>query len=450
MAAAEPAAPLTRQPAPRWPVFVALLALAASLATQFWFPRLDSSPVNDTWNVDLGGRNALFQFTQRRWPHVTRNILPLTRSLESLETNSALCLLGPARPPSESEWNALLAWVSRGGNLLVAAPWAHPELPIPQLGISVVSSEANAPLPKLSAVVNPSPNAGPQAQPVPPLQPVVVPAPPTGVAPEDSEPPPGSSGAPDLIRLTGIDWQSNGKISAQADALVLFQTAEGVQGVERQVGMGRVVVLASDHLFSNRSLSNTKNPRNGVLSVQLLQRVAGPESLLVFDESLNATGQPQVVGILLNHWLRPVTLQAVTLLLVFAWAGAGRFGVPLPSPKPPRHSLVEHTDALGNLHWRSGNGLAPLQAYFERLLSDLRLGRDAERLPRRIGQIAESSGLTPEEIERRIELARQAVSRRAVSAHDAGQVIELLAKLRPPLQGAAAPGHGVNAPSSKV
>jgi hypothetical protein len=445
LAAVETSAPLSRKPASCWPVVAALVILAASLASQFWFPRIDSSPFNDTWNVDLGGRNALFQFAQRRWGNVSRNILPLNRSLDRMQAPSALCLLGPARPPSDSEWNALLSWVRQGGHLLVAPSWSEPELKISQLGLSVVSTETSGPFTKLSPVLNPSPKAGPQADPGPGLNPVTVPALPVSPTTSSPENPPAKQVSPDLMQLTGVDWQSRGKILAGPEAAVLFRTAEGVQGVEIPLGGGRIVVLATDHVFSNRSLSSRMNPRNGVLAVQLLQRVAGTDTRLVFDESLNASGQPQVVGVLFNHWLRPATLQVATLLWLFAWAGAGRFGVPRPSPKPPRHSLVEHTNALGNLHWRSGNGLAPLQAYFESLLAELRLGRHGELLPRRISQLADSSGLTPDQIERRIELAIEAVNRRAVVARDAGDLIRLLSELRPHPQPPVASGHEAGA-----
>ncbi len=415
--------PLARTPPRKWPVALGLLALAAALGLQIWFPRLDSSEINDTWNVDLGGRNAIYQFAQRRWSQVSRNIIPLSRSAKSLPTEGTLCILGPARPPSDGEWAELLDWVGRGGHLLLAPPWNHPEVEIPSLGVRVVSLEKAAAAATTPAV-NPPPIAGPPPNPVPDPIPRTAPAP----APAEAAPPGASDGS---FSLTGIPWQTQARIISPERGVVLMRTGQGVQGVELVHGRGRVIVLASDHLFSNRSLNDDRSPRMGVLAVRLLQRLATPDSPLVFDESLNASGQPQVVGLLLNHWLRPVTLQVVTLLLLFGWAGSQRFGSPLPPRNPPRHSLVEHTDALGNLYWRSGNGLVPLQAYLERLLAELRLGRDAERLPRRIDHLAATTGLPPSEIETRIRLAREATSRLAVRHTDAARLIRLLSELRP-------------------
>jgi hypothetical protein len=73
----------------------------------------------------------------------------------------------------------------------------------------------------------------------------------------------------------------------------------------------------------------------------------------------------------------------------------------------------------------------PLEAYLERLFAELRLGRNAERLPKRIDLLATTTGLQPSEIENRIRLAREAVSRPAVRSGDAARLIRLLSELRP-------------------
>ena len=438
--------PLARTPPRKWPVVLGLLAIAVSLGLQIWFPRLDSSEINDSWNVDFGGRNAIYQFAERRWSQVSRNLIPLTRSAKSLSPDGTLCILGPARTPSDAEWSELLDWVGRGGRLLFAPPWKNPDVEIPALGVHIAAFEKPAssggtPL----GQSQPQPNAGPPPNPIPELRPdkVLAPPPARAAPPEASEPAPVKADD-GVFPLTGIVWQTQAEITGSKRGDVLLRTDQGVQGVELLHGRGRIIVLASDHLFSNRALNDDQSRRAGVLAVRLLQRLASSDSSLIFDESLNASGQPQVVGLLLNHWLRPVTLQVVTLLLLFGWAGSQRFGSPLPPRQPPRHSLVEHTDALGNLYWRSRNGLVPLQAYLERLLTELRLGRDAERLPRRIDHLAATTGLQPAEIETRIRLAREAVSRRAVRHTDAARLIRLLSELRP----RTPDGHGSPQPSA--
>lgn len=422
--------PLKRTPSPRWPVAFGLCAIAVSLGLQIWFPRLDSSEINDTWNVDFGGRNAFYQFAQRRWPEVSRNLLPLTRSATTLPPEGTLCILGPVRPPNDAEWSDIIQWVSRGGRVLYAPPWKDPAIEIPFLGVRVVSLEPITGTGGVTLGSSPPPVAPPNPD-SDGNRPNSTPAPADGPANSETENSPVPVPPAAVFSLTAIPWQSQAHITGAEPSTVLLRNAQGVQGVEMVHGLGRVVVLASDHLFSNRSLDSDQAPRAGILAVKLLQRLATSDSPLTFDESLNTTGQPRVVGLLLNHWLRPLTLQAVTLLLLFGWAGSLRFGSPVPPRKPPRHSLVEHTDALGNLYWRSGNGLVPLQAYLERLLAELRLGREAERLPKRIDHLANTTGLQPTEIEKRIRMARQATSRRAVRRVDAARLIRLLSELRP-------------------
>jgi len=42
-----------------------LALLAGALLLHVWFPRVDAGPLNDTYNVDVGGRNAFFQYAER-------------------------------------------------------------------------------------------------------------------------------------------------------------------------------------------------------------------------------------------------------------------------------------------------------------------------------------------------------------------------------------------------
>src|SRR5215475_13357688 len=108
-----------------------LLALAAVLSLQVWFPAIDAGQVNDTYNVDIGGRNAFYQFVTGHVEGSSRNHQPLPIALDTLEPGTTLCLLGPARYPSPREWQALTQWVQGGGQLLLAARWDEPELSIP-------------------------------------------------------------------------------------------------------------------------------------------------------------------------------------------------------------------------------------------------------------------------------------------------------------------------------
>ncbi|MGE5192861.1 MAG: DUF4350 domain-containing protein, partial [Deltaproteobacteria bacterium] len=130
----------------RWPsaVWLALLALALSL--QVWFPRVDAGPLNDTYNVDVGGRNAFFQYAKRLETRgvlvaADRNHQSLVALLDGYGTDATLCLLGPARYPTPREWKSLLGWVRSGGKLLLAARWEDAELTIPDVNAHVKSTK---------------------------------------------------------------------------------------------------------------------------------------------------------------------------------------------------------------------------------------------------------------------------------------------------------------------
>ncbi|MCY2967486.1 MAG: DUF4350 domain-containing protein [Planctomycetota bacterium] len=316
-----PAAPSTVHFA--WKSIPWLAVLAGIMLLQIWFPRVDAPQLNDTYNVDVGGRNAFFQFTERRAGNVSRSLRSLSRLATDLPSDATICILGPARAPTDLEWNILLSWVNRGGRLLYASRWEEPAITIPFLNVKVVATadsipgnfhqfqKANAKNPSPTGGDNPPgvtpPGAGSPKNQVAPIAPPVVP-----VGPEIVQPAPvvADLGNP-KFPLLGVDWQSIGKIEASRGELLLG-TEFSKQVVRLPYGNGSIIVAASDHLFSNKSLYD-KSHRNGVLAAQLLE-AAGVrrESTVVFDESLNMTGTPRRVGRKRPVWDRPPACATAT------------------------------------------------------------------------------------------------------------------------------------------
>ncbi len=434
-----PAAPPTLHFA--WKSIPWLAILAGIMLLQIWFPRVDAPQLNDTYNVDVGGRNAFFQFTERRAENVSRSLRSLPRLATDLPSDATICILGPARVPTELEWSLLLNWVNRGGRLLYASRWEEPAVTIPFLNVKVVATadsipgsfhqfqKANAKNPSPTGGDNPPgvtpPGAGSPKSQVAPIAPPVVPAGPEIVPPAPVVADLGNPKFP----LMGVDWQSIGKVESLRGELLLG-TGFSNQVVRLPYGNGSIIVAASDHLFSNKSLYD-KSHRNGVLAAQLLE-AAGVrrDSTVVFDESLNMTGTPRVVGLLLDPLLRPITIQSALLLVLFAWAGSVRFGTVLPPALPQRHDVTDHTNALGNLYWRSGNGIAPLKAYCEQLLAELKLGVRRGKATRSVESVAARAGMPVEEVRKLLALASEACERSSVLCHDAATVIRKLARLR--------------------
>jgi len=314
-----------------------LAALAITLSLHVWFPRIDAA-VNDTYNVDVGGRNALYQFAERRIEYVNRNHEPLANWLDRFDYESTFCLLGPARYPSPREWQALLTWVDGGGKLLVAARWNDADLAIPGIQARVKSTVVKKPF-KIPGADNRKKSRSSPSR--------------SGTDSSEDEKsidtaeqvavavPVSTTLAPG----TDFTWKTEGVIDQsgfdQPGAQVLVSAADGPQAVRIHHGQGSIVLVATDFIFSNAALHDREH-KNAVLAVKLLES-AGAADAVVFDESLNETGTPKVVGVLLDPSLRPATIQLVALIVLFGWRGNSRFGALLPRSAQARHDMADHT-----------------------------------------------------------------------------------------------------------
>lgn len=411
-----------------------LAALAFTLSLQVWFPRIDSD-VNDTYNVDVGGRNALYQFAEWRanlsMGYVDRNNKSLTNWPDRFDNDGTLCLLGPARYPSPREWQAVTSWVYGGGKLLVAARWNDAELTIPGIEPHVKSTVEKVPL-KLPGDGNRKKSAKS----------------PTGGGSKGSqdddfllEVKPAAVAVPVTSTLApGADftWKTEGVIAGPhldtSHSEVLVQASGGPQAVRIHHGLGTIVLVASDFIFSNAAL-HERGHKNGILAVKLLE-AAGSEDSLIFDESLNETGTPKVVGVLLDPVLRPTTVQLVVLIVLFGWRGNRRFGGLLPKSSPARHDVADHTNSLGNLYYKAHHGTGVLREYLDQLKTELRLRFAAGHEQRILLPIADRAKLSLDEVQRILAEAETAARNPKLSRREAAAHIRKLANLR---QAARAP-----------
>jgi hypothetical protein len=398
--------------------WLALLAVVLSL--HVWFPRIDAE-VNDTYNVDNGGRNALFQFVQRRLPDVSRNHDLLVSQLAWLDHETTLCILGPARYPSPREWDAILRWVNSGGRLLFAAQWDDPELSVPALGVKITSTGIK-PIERVLGTDKSKKKKSEKSTGSPP---------PAEVKSEEKSKPaadavpadPSTSLTTDLI----FTWKSEGSIAAPG-AEVLVKTGGGVQAVRIRHGSGTIVLTASDYIFSNAALFE-EGQQNGFLVARLLEATGTGDSL-VFDESLNETGTPRVVGLLLDPVLRPMTIQLAVLIVIFGWRGNRRFGGLLPSLSTARHDVADHTNSLGNLYYKAHHSTGVLREYLEQLKTDLRLRYAGAHDGRILQPIAQQAGISLEEVKRRLAEAEAAARKPKLTRREAASHIRKLAVLR--------------------
>src|SRR5262245_41638465 len=305
-----------------WIAAVWLALLATTIVLQVWFPRVEAGPINDTYNVDVGGRNAIYQFAQRRAIFARRNHDSLVNLLDSFGTDTTLCLLGPARYPTPRKWKALLNWVHSGGKLLLAARWNEAEVTLPGINAQVKSTRPKEDFDIFGKKRSPK-NKNERAADDPAKKPEAseekkdaeesTQAAETAKVRENVTSPSGPNWS-SLLADANFTWKSWGTIEAPG-AEVLVKTGTSPQAVRLDYGSGTIVLLASDFVFSNAALYE-RDKSNGLLAVRLLQS-AGSSDQILFDESLNATGTPRVVGVLVDPMLRPVTVQLAVLLVVF-------------------------------------------------------------------------------------------------------------------------------------
>lgn len=364
-----------------WPLAVAVL-----LALHVWFPDLGDDINHDTFSNTAEGKRAFYKLVAEYAEYTDRNQQPLVRFLLDGMIGETLCILGPQRWPTDAEWEAILDWVERGGQLVFACR-GDTERSIPRLDIRYLPRNSTSP-------------------------------------PDDSLPP-----ETDLVPRESTAWWTDGRLLApNGDEVLSYDGTPQV--VVEKLGRGSVVVSASPLIFSNQLLTYGDNP---ALAFRLLE-LAGDVWGVTFDESLNKTGTPKTVALLFDEELRPITLQLMLLLVLYGWWNSQRFGPLLPLAASPRHNIVEHADALGVAYWRHRSGGTVLRNYLAALRSRLpKLGAPAHGAA--LALAAQRMNRTPVEVEEQLAAAEKATRRSHLDRRTAAKIIRRLAPLRLALRG---------------
>lgn len=367
-------------------------ALLLTVSLHFWFPELGTGTVHDTYSTTMQGKKAFYLLVGQRNLSARRNVQPLARYLTRLDPHTTLCLLGPARYPTADEWDALANWVSSGGSVLITARRDEAKLSIDPLDVEVRPS---------------GPAAG-----------------------TSKNGPPGKQPQTIQTSLTGrreLSWKSTGAIqAANAAAETLVEHQGTVQAVRQRLGQGRVVVVASDFIFSNEALLQGDN---SVLAYRLLES-AGTAGPVVFDESLNTSGTPKVVSLLLHPPLRPLCVQLLIGLIVFGWWDSRRFGPVLPHAATARHNIVDHTDAVGRLRYRLGDGSGAVRSYLKQLFGELHLKSFKGREEQVLNPIALRMGRKPDAVRGLLRQASRAARSGPLDRRTAAAFIRQLVEIR--------------------
>lgn len=368
------------------------LAAAALLASlHFWFPPIGEGVAHDTYSTSAEGKKAFYRLVQKtslaRGLRVSRNTEPFAKVLPGLTPQAfsggrpLFCILGPERYPMPHEWTVLLEFVRSGGSVLIVAREENPEFTIPEVGVSV---EAGGSTETASTTLNVAP--GPE----------------------------------------GFFWLSSAEVRGNT-GVPLVTAGSSKQAVLVRHGAGNIIVAATDSAFTNEALA-TDDHSTAALAYRLVEH-AGADRI-VFDESLNESGVPKAVGLLLQHPLRPVTVQIVMALVLFGWWRSRRFGPLLPEAVAPRQNIVDHTNAAGQLFYRSKNGATPLRGYLRQLILELRLKSYRKQEERVLEPISLRMKIPMEKIKKTLLDSRKASRMESLDRRTAATLIRRLALIR--------------------
>ena len=153
-------------------------------------------------------------------------------------------------------------------------------------------------------------------------------------------------------------------------------------------------------------------------------------SEFIIDESLNVSGTPKVVGLLLNPLFKPLTVQLLIGLVIFGWWRSRRFGPLASETVKARHNIVDHTDSVGALHFKSRDGSSALRSYMRQFFSELKLKSFKGREDRVIEPIAVRLGKSTDAVRKLLQKSAKAARSSELDRKTAAAIIRQLAIVR--------------------
>jgi len=379
-----------------WLVLTAFLLLLSA----WWLP--GSGSLNtDSYSVSFAGRKVLFQTVSRLEQNVFRSHDQLVPREDAIDRQ---LILGPARYPTTEEWDELYLAVRNGSTLVFAASTSDPHVDAgpfrarvtSDMGIASLGGDSQESDGKSTDRKSTDGEASTKRDATDADESENEPAADSGdeatsdntagdnaaddetssdeVA--DDEPqrfdPFSLRGVPaetELVEET-VHWKSNAEIETDTNDWEVLLTVDGQpQVVRREFGLGTFVLVASDEIFSNGAMLEADR---ALLAYRILESGGDFFEATWFDETLNDSGAPKVLGIIFAAEFRPITLQLLLILILFGWLGARRFGPAEQSRRSRRRSIVEHAEAVGILYYRAAAGGRAVKAQREFLRQELR------------------------------------------------------------------------------
>ncbi|HYN85520.1 MAG TPA: DUF4350 domain-containing protein [Pyrinomonadaceae bacterium] len=396
-------------------VVVALLVAlnAASYVRVEREAEFEVSPYRSTTNAGPTGTRALYEFLQQSGHEVARWTQPAT-ALADAGTGDTVnathpttfVVVGETRAEfTAREAQELLAWVRRGGRLVVidrrpdakllpasggwrvsshtfgvpdfnvradderemtsGAPTVRPEQPtaltrdVERVAPSRFAGRLFVQAPTAGPVAVAQTGIGPGTA-APPPRPQTTPTPYAGGDDEawwedeeyGEEPPPaatpGLSGPAFIPQDDGADAPPDVESPAPVVHFADGREGRGALVVDYVYGLGRVVVLSDPYIVSNAGIARADN-------LQLARNVVGPHGRIAFDEYHQ--GLASARNLTLAYFAGTPVLwmfaQGLVVLLAVVWSASRRFARPLPAPRVDRRSSLEFVSSMAELQQRA-------------------------------------------------------------------------------------------------
>ncbi|MEZ4231375.1 MAG: DUF4350 domain-containing protein [Polyangiaceae bacterium] len=288
-----------------------------------------------------------------------------------------------------SEWTSIMAWVRRGGRLVVAL---DSDLPEAELSVGRLA----APCDKLQV----------------------------------------AAGYPDYTgeKLTAVTNEVLGTSNRSYWPILECQASGGggtqPYAVARNLGLGSVVVLPSSDLISNVSMVSDDHAH------VVMDLMFGTPSVVVFIDTWSGIGEESPFAAVGHGKLNPFLLQLFLVMGVLFWWKGRHFARPRDPPEAHRRAFREHVEALGSQYAKARASRMALGMYagwaLERLRERCQPGGQRRGLLPLAGAIAARTGRDEREVMRILvecESARDAYTAPGEPAEDLKLMRELEALL---------------------
>lgn len=464
-------------------------AVGLLILLQFWWLPGDSGSPHDTYSAGIEGKRGLFQTLERL---SDGGLLPTVRRVgDQLIPKDAgiLVIAGPERYPDEYEQRSLREFVAAGGALVFAPSWSNPEISIPGLGItltrkfgwynevSVTTATPQTPTDASTDVDKPAEDGDPSASSADKTaqdnsaadvdrssekssdkSSTASENTDSQTADNDTTGDSKANGAATADNTQELDdlwtlgaqselvsgpvtWRTRAEISPPTYSYRSLVTSDkgGLQAAVCNVGIGKVVIVASSDIFSNRSMLDENSAELAVRLIEVAcsrpsSRPANRQTLIV-SEFLNVSEAWRGTAVLLSPSLRTGTLQLLLVAVLAGWFGFHRFGPARRSHIVHRRSLTESAAAVGNLHFRTNSGPEVISNYIEYVRTQMqKLFGPGLKLEDANG-IALRTGMEADEVRRRVSSAMELANSPSTSATNAASAIRGLSEILNQLSG---------------